>query len=585
MAEEDIQKVARSAEEAVTYPILTSEVGYSQGSGGSAGVMPGAAPLGAIAENAIRQVLGWRPRYDDPKSFVAALTQSFELADNDGHIEWKFTPRGYAVQAELGAVTGAQASLFLRAKDTVARCLRLITALSPLRVDADEELRMSTVSIIRQALQELLEEFGLVGGPRRQRVDGLFDLLLGEGNKPTFPENLIPGSQLWLMSERFGLKRERINTIEEEQNFTNFLIIADDVISLLRAWESWKQSQTTEPFLGTQMVLLSRQLAVIAESVQEAYFAMDSVFLRDAERQVTVLDFATKLGNDFAKETPLTVEELLDWIDGFASTEGPRMIQDSGKDGVVAFASLVKRLVKLARGTKEICLGLPGNPTRAFHTARVLNCWDELSTHLRSADQLASQIKQTIDNQAVGAVGAAKSSVNVLARDNGAVFSNLLASAPPLESIRAVANNAASSVSTLNTRLGTVSQDLDTHIGAVSQTLNLSIANIGENIQQIQQLLQQKQDKLVMALDSAVAENIVGRKFKLTLTGKHLDLAKQMWIDGKKYPIKGTVTDNLIEVILNPREFIGKHKVYLVSVFGQQSAEQPFEVSASKVGS
>src|SRR5207237_6674124 len=133
-----------------------------------------------------------------------------------------------------------------------------------------------------------------------------------------------------------------------------------------------------QPFFGTQMVLLSRALAVVGESVQEVNFTMDSVFLGPAERQTLQLNFlspppfqqlfvpnvpsspspvpTTKRFPYFfpAYTSPLFVAELLDWIDRVASEEGPRLIQDAGKDGAVALSQTLDNLRTFARGALTV---------------------------------------------------------------------------------------------------------------------------------------------------------------------------------------------------------------------------------------
>ena len=48
--------------------------------------------------------------------------------------------------------------------------------------------------------------------------------------------------------------------------------------------------------------------------------------------------------------SPLFIAELLDWINRVATEEGPRFIQDSGKDGVVALNPTIDNLRNVARG-------------------------------------------------------------------------------------------------------------------------------------------------------------------------------------------------------------------------------------------
>ena len=91
------------------------------------------------------------------------------------------------------------------------------------------------------------------------------------------------------------MERPYINTVEDEQNYTNYLIINDYVIGLKASWNSVRKyfdhTGAAEPFLGTQLVLVSQGLTAAAEAVQQVTFAMDSVFLGPAERQTIRLLF------------------------------------------------------------------------------------------------------------------------------------------------------------------------------------------------------------------------------------------------------------------------------------------------------
>ena len=80
----------------------------------------------------------------------------------------------------------------------------------------------------------------------------------------------------------FGKDDDQVNTVEDEQDLTNFRIVSDYVTSLAQSWLNNLQFfglQTQTPFFGTQLVLLTRQLSVIAESVNEVRFTLDYVFI------------------------------------------------------------------------------------------------------------------------------------------------------------------------------------------------------------------------------------------------------------------------------------------------------------------
>ena len=369
---EDTKRIAQSAEDAVTYPVLTEEVSPAYPAqrpsawGGQAGT-----PLGTMAESAIRDVLGWRPRQGDPKGFLAALNQSFSCAEESGVKHCYWTPRGYAAQADLGAVTGAQASIYTRAKGALDQALPLLDGLRPLISFSDQEDVDAIRSIIRSDLTALVAELGVEGGPNAVRVDDLFESLIGPTPNLDDPEKVV--GRLKVLRDRFGLKRQNVNTIEEELNYTNFLVLVDHINTLQRSWNLFAKQDTQEPFLGTQLVLLSRELGVVAESVHELYFAMDSVFLGAAERETTVLKLVLN-----GTESPVTVAELLGWVDRFASEEGPHLIQDAGKDGVSAAEQTLGKLANLIELAFEESKKPAPNPVRGFHTARVQRAFQEL---------------------------------------------------------------------------------------------------------------------------------------------------------------------------------------------------------------
>lgn len=246
------------------------------------------------------------------------------------------------------------------------------------------------------------------GGPIVARVDSLFNVLLGVGN-------LIPGDieelqgQLKSARDEFGFDRDLVNTIEEEQNLTNFIIIVDNVASLRQSWinqrKFFDRTSGVEPFFGTQMVLVSRSLAVISESVHEVMYAMDSVFLDDAERHTVALTFSNP------PNTTLFISELLGWIDRFASEEAPRLIQDGGKSGVISLEPTLEQLALLARGAllqpkgQQNPVGLPAG----FRTARVQRALEELADHLDDAIELTSVIQRNDDLDVARLLGTVQS--------------------------------------------------------------------------------------------------------------------------------------------------------------------------------
>ena len=68
----------------------------------------------------------------DLAGFQAALTGAFQLREVEGHTAWTWQQRGYAVQADMGALTGAQASIYARAKSALDQILPLLAGLTTL---------------------------------------------------------------------------------------------------------------------------------------------------------------------------------------------------------------------------------------------------------------------------------------------------------------------------------------------------------------------------------------------------------------------------------------------------------------------
>lgn len=282
---------------------------------------------------------------------ASCITTHFELKDTDGHLEWRWRPGEYSVTPDLGEITGAQASIYARAKVALDHVLPLLDGLAPLRPEPDPESVQAIRGIVRSQLDQLVDELGAVGGPRVERVDALFHHLIGPKSDPPHPLQL--GGRLKDLRDTFGLERTMVNTVEDEQGLTNFLILVDYVASLRAAWSVqrpyflWLQHPKYTTFTHTQLlglsrslgafVALSQRLDALAQSVREAYEAMDSVFFGPAERQTARLPITGD---------PITVAELLEWVEDFATAEGPRLIQDSGKDGVAAFHGAVERLAQ-----------------------------------------------------------------------------------------------------------------------------------------------------------------------------------------------------------------------------------------------
>jgi hypothetical protein len=377
-----------------SYPVLTEEVSTTgppaPSAGGSGGAGRGAG-YGQAVDQAIRDVLGWRPG-GDVAGFQAALTGAFQLKEVEGHTQWSWQQRGYAVQADMGALTGAQASIYARAKSALDQILPLLAGLTPLNPALYPPQDLEAIrTVITAELQELVSELALEGSPRIQRVDELFGLLLGDkiGSTNLNPD-LVQG-QLGQLRDRFGLTASEIDTVEEERIVTNFRIVVEQVLALQASWSTDRGLLSpTDPraAFGTILIWLSRSLEAVCESVDDLMFALDSVYVDAAQRQVIELRFGVN-------EPVLLLSDLLDWVARASRDEGPRIIQDAGKDGVFAFAPVLARLQSLIQATRRQAHA-GGVLPDGMRTPRVDRALSVLSGRLDDAAGLAGLVRRNV---------------------------------------------------------------------------------------------------------------------------------------------------------------------------------------------
>ena len=296
----------------------------------------------ALLESELREVLHWRPRTNDPRGFLAALEQSFEQTELRGLPAFVYAPRSYTVTTDLsGEITGAQASLYARAKLAVDESLKLLDGLTPLADSFDEEAADAYLAIIRQRMSDLTDELARPAGPRVARLDELFDQLLG-GDSVVDAENV--GGRLGDLRDEYDLNvaASTVNTIEEEKIATDFRIIVDYLVSLHDAWDKARHFFSGQRrFLGTQLVWLERLLAAVAEASEEVRRALESVLIGSLEQLSLVITFTPDTGRE-----PMLVDDLLDWVAYFASEEGPKLIQEGGRTAITNELSQTAELLR-----------------------------------------------------------------------------------------------------------------------------------------------------------------------------------------------------------------------------------------------
>ncbi|WP_020646980.1 hypothetical protein [Amycolatopsis balhimycina] len=362
---------------------------------------------GKLAEQAISDVLGWRWREGDTKGFVAALTGSFKLSGAQGRTEATWTPRGYAIQADLGAVTGGQASLAARARSAAKDALALLDSLRPLRTNADPENAEGFRALVRHDLEQIRQELEspLIRVPR---VDQLFSLLLGPattsgggGSGDTDADRV--GGHLGRLRDEFGLISGQVNTIEEERVQTSFITLTDWVVSLFRGWldsrdriDPFSQPATGQPFFGPAVVALSQLLAATAAQVDEVIAMLQSVFIQQEDLEVLRIPVPATDGGT------MSLGGLLRWVRDFASVEGGQLIESAGREGVgTAFVQVATQLRQIVAGlprqspngdNRDVPDNFRATLPPGFFSFRVQRAIDELDDHLQEIVRIAGPI-------------------------------------------------------------------------------------------------------------------------------------------------------------------------------------------------
>jgi hypothetical protein len=434
MTKHTVKPLKESILDVTAYPILTEEVSYPPSSitapptsgGGPAG-SPGKGGLGQMAARAVADVLGWKINAADPKGFLGALNTSFTCTEVEGHVECTWSPRTYAVQTDLGGgITGAQASLYSRAKDAVDQCMSLLDGLYPLDPDADPEYVTALREMAKSQMTEIVKEMGIVP-PSILRVNTYFKILLGQegisfhnnATRMEFDPDRIGGT-LGHIRDTYGIKFAGnlfSNSVEDEQDITNFRIVSDFMTALLQSWISngkyFELGKKLPAFFGTQLVLISRQFSVIVETLNEVRFAMDSVFIGPSERQALLLKFSA------ASQLPaMFFEDMLREIENLAADEGPRLLQDGGRisvnNNILPVAKELKALVKEAHKPTNL-----GELPDGYRTVRVQRSLDDLHDQVAEVIRLAEQVGRRIpppDEQQLEVLGIASGMGGVPAR-------------------------------------------------------------------------------------------------------------------------------------------------------------------------
>jgi hypothetical protein len=353
---------------------------------------------------ALQHVLSWKFKKNDPKGFISALNRSFSLTESEGHTGWQWTPRGYEVVTDLSdsaAIAGAQASLYTMAKSILDQALPLLDGFYALSPNADQEyvtvLKLTTANQLRSIVSGL----GYSGGPPLLLVNQNFKMLAGipidangvlaPGQAEFWKDPDRVGGTLKFLREALGLGAFRstyVNNVADEQDVTNFRAFVGYINAIFNCWRDNLPFFTTmqSPFLGTQLVWITRLLDVVNEAVEELEFVLDSVFIGVAERGTLVMTGLKHAGKDLPS---ITLGGLLQMIQSTVTQDGPDTIQACGKYGIGSFGAMV---LQLQHYVSAVIAFAEVQKYSALNTDRVLVALSKLESQLGELQTTAAAV-------------------------------------------------------------------------------------------------------------------------------------------------------------------------------------------------
>jgi hypothetical protein len=327
------------------------------------GAPPAAAPPAAappVIARELRNILGFAPSPDDLEGLQRALARSFDTVVEDGVTRVIYAPGRPGAPVEAVGLTGAQGSIYARARSALDDTLPILDQLEPMLEEiADDEAGEAMRAIVRSELTQIVDELGTEGGPNVPLIDGLWrQLVAAEPGEPLVPDddqspkpNEIKG-HLGELRERFYYRRRYIANIADEENYTRFLTLVEHATSLHVSWLSHRRHfDGRRAYFGPLLVHLRRSLQTASDNVDELLMALDAVDIGHAERQLMQVQYERK---------SVYLQATMDWIKRFVAEEAPTLIDAAGKDGAIALHPTLSAMAEVVR---KFIPPIPGFPT------------------------------------------------------------------------------------------------------------------------------------------------------------------------------------------------------------------------------
>jgi hypothetical protein len=355
---------------------------------------------------AIAQVLGRAPG-SSPESFIRAINDVFPVRNN-GQVS--LTPSRSAVSMYgqssdstmngamsaglVGQLSAEQATLYRQASVIAADAQKVLQGLQPIVPEADLDKVDALRALVASEINSLVEEFGRVDEPRARRVKTYFDQLRG------------PNGHLIQFGDRAFLDQRRVvpTTLEDEAQVTGYQLLVSYVQNLQATWNQYQGNSSTSnnlryPEFSLRLSRASVLLPVIAEGNQNLMSALDSIGFTETVRRSSASRFTYLSNNPNPRPRlpDMTVSDLNEWLDRFASLEGPSYLADSGQYGLESVTDQANQLFWVLAPIMsflktQLTINLSGQNiiVQALNHERVRWALDDLTNQLKALADLAA---------------------------------------------------------------------------------------------------------------------------------------------------------------------------------------------------
>jgi hypothetical protein len=251
----------------------------------------------------------------------------------------------------MGQLSVEQANLYRQASINAADALRVLDALQPFDPIADIDAVEALRALIRSQINTLVDEFGRIDEPRRERVESYLD---------TLDRSITQMGEQARLIDRTGTAEVFPVTLSDETQVAGFELLKNYAGTLRTIFEQFAETNNVETNItGRYSERLSRSyilLPVISDSNTSFMAAMDSIGFTASERRsdaalFSILGTPRNLPEDirnaatitlpFPQPTAfslllpdITVNDFDEWVERFATIEAPSILSASGQFGL-----------------------------------------------------------------------------------------------------------------------------------------------------------------------------------------------------------------------------------------------------------